>query len=76
MTTPAQSNLRQFPSRVGAKSGIVGPLDQIRDLMREFIQDAIAENEDIPAYEWRFERFLQWAARREKEKIDEKQHTD
>jgi len=44
--------------------GIAIDLDQLRGLMREFIDEAAGETEDIPAYEWRFERFLQWAKRK------------
>lgn len=48
--------------------GIVINLDDLRSLMREFINEQVGNDKHL--YEWRFETFLQWLqTRREIEEV-------
>jgi 4-alpha-glucanotransferase len=58
------TNLREFPRR----AGIVIPLDRLRDLMREFIDEQKKDYPEQHETELAFEVFLQWAAKKQKEK--------
>jgi hypothetical protein len=67
MTTPAQSNLRQFPSRVG----IAADLDYLRALMKEFLAEMETRGHSVTfgpesLTDWKFETFLQWAANKQR----------
>jgi hypothetical protein len=64
MTAPS-TNLREFPRR----TGIVIDLDHLRDLMREFMSEVVTDD-DNNMYAWPFEVFLQWAAKKQKEKTN------
>jgi len=66
---------RRF-SIVRPRQGIVIDLDELRQLMREFIDEAVGEAEDLPAYEWRFERFLQWLRLKRQETSDVNSHAN
>ena len=45
------------------KAGIAIDLDQLRDLMREFMSEVITDD-DNNIYAWPFETFLQWPSKR------------
>jgi hypothetical protein len=66
LTAPPPTNLREFPRRVG----IVIPLDRLRDLMREFIDEQKKDYPEQHETELAFEVFLQWAAKKQKEKTN------
>jgi hypothetical protein len=45
------------------KIGIAIDLDQLRDLMREFMSEVVTDD-DNNIYAWPFETFLQWLSKR------------
>jgi hypothetical protein len=46
------------------KAGIAIDLDQLRDLMREFMSEVVTDD-DNNVYAWPFETFLQWLKNRQ-----------
>jgi hypothetical protein len=48
------------------KLAIAINLDDLRDLMREFMSEVVTD-EDNNIYAWPFETFLQWAMKRQRE---------
>jgi hypothetical protein len=48
--------------------GITIDLDQLRDLMRQFMSEVVIDDDDN-IYAWPFETFLQWAMRRRREAV-------
>jgi len=46
------------------KTAIAIDLDQLRNYMREFIDERVPDSSSVTEYEWRFETFLQWLSKR------------
>lgn len=68
MTTPHPTNFREFPRR----TGIAINYDQWRLLMREFVDEVAGADDDLKVQmEWTLETFLQWAAKKQKERMNE-----
>jgi hypothetical protein len=70
MTTP--TNLREFPQR----TGIVIDLGHLRAMMEEFLGEMEARGHAATfgpesLTDWKFETFLQWAAKKQKETMND-----
>jgi hypothetical protein len=53
-----------IPMTTTTKTAIAIDLDQLRRLMREFIDERAPDSSSVTEYEWRFETFLQWLSKR------------
>jgi hypothetical protein len=51
---------------MSTKLAIAIDLDQLRDLMREFMSEVVTDD-DNNIYAWPFETFLQWVMKRRRE---------
>jgi hypothetical protein len=56
------------------KLAIAINLDQLRDLMREFMSEVVTDD-DNNIYAWPFETFLQWAKKRQEMTNEHSQRT-
>jgi hypothetical protein len=54
---------------MSTKLAIAIDLDQLRDLMRQFMSEVVTDDDDN-VYAWPFETFLQWAMKRRREAVD------
>jgi 2-phosphoglycerate kinase len=55
-----------------SRLGITIDLDQLRELMRQFIDEHVQDSSLAIKYEWRFSTFLAWLDKRQKEKENER----